>query len=1343
MVFDSRLSAKEILINSSFQSAAGSVSAFDRSDFYRFEVKGPSGAFASLSGLSADANLTLTNASGQVLSSSARAGLSAEAININLTAGTYYLEVSQGVGATTYKLNLSSNGAFANINENINWLSGDFNGDGFEDVLRQEQGAWVDGVNDVQFFLGTSNGGFQTAVNIANMSWMHGNGVNLIAGDFNGDGKTDLIRQEKGAWVDGNSDVQILTFQNGNFQVATSPLEGAIHRQGDISLQDIGKLDGNRVNLVASDFNADGRTDLLSQNKQASPDFSSTTDFMPSSDFSSTTKVMLSTGGWNFRLGRPINGALTSDNATFVARGSDLMRLETGSRVDGVDDVQFGNFFDVAAFAPPRLLPWNEVPGNQISPLPVSSSWKNTPTANFTLAVEVKPWEDAIAKAYMPNQTALGQLVSNQATNISTMGTTGRFSKYSSGGTIHWSAKTGAVVVTAEMEKIYGQVGGSGTWLGMPTGNQYAWQGGTRQNFEGGYLFQNQSVASAFRPNELPVANNDFTGDGKADILWRNGQTGENLFWQMDGTNLSALASTIAVTDKGFKIVGTADFDRDGQNDVLWHHAKTGEVVIARMNGTNLVEYRTIDTIPDMNWQVAGAADFDKDGRADIVWRNKVTGENLVWKMDNMARQSMLKLDTVADNNWQMVGFGDFNGDRQTDILWRNSATGDDLIWQMDGTTQKGGLWTDKVADKNWMVASTADFNGDGKADILWRNTATGENLLWQMDGHVRRANADVWLTKVADTAWTIAGMKETFSVASELSQTYSANGGANSWLGKAKGEQYGWNGGIRQDFDGGYLFRNAAMTKALRPNEMPFVVTGYAFTDAINRMGGLSVVGDQRDAPHVYGQGLAQNFLKGTEVSLVMQLKGSSTAHVVNGEVLKQYWIAKGPASFLGYAVSDRFEFNGGYRQNFEGGCIVVSAQGTTEVFDNAGKNRSDVLTNVFIQAFNRVGGQSVLGWKANESHAWGDGEVQNFEIDRTNRSVIMHVKGADKAYVVRGELLEKYYRAAGPASFLGYPISDEYTSDGVIMQDFEGGYMTKNEKGIFEIFDYYGKNRSDLFSSDFSWAAPVYGKPREPYVMSLPGSRNSSPTQIQLPVYSKDSNDITPQWLKDVSIRNVLQDHFKAEGRSLLRVEKYGDGYTLYFEEGPGLLIDSRGQIIGGGLGVGTAITIRAAKAAKARLESNPDYQHFVSRLGQGRSVADAGCELFLGDYSGQTVCGDGSDRDAAKGTQVYYVYSPARLEAELAFEQHDKDMNASGGSPLDLFNPKVTAAHWKLANNPYTPPAIRAAMYSLVGIQSYTQNRYPLLAKADSLLRALKNPPPASTSSGGASKSWSGYP
>jgi Calpain family cysteine protease len=129
---------------------------------------------------------------------------------------------------------------------------------------------------------------------------------------------------------------------------------------------------------------------------------------------------------------------------------------------------------------------------------------QNAVTGNFASAVVSKPWDGAIGALYTPNATQLGTLVSNQATLISPLGTTGRHSTYISGGMIQWSAKTGAVLISAAMANIYKARGDAGSWLGFATGKEYAYQGGIRQDFEGGYLFKDVNQAVALRPNQMP-----------------------------------------------------------------------------------------------------------------------------------------------------------------------------------------------------------------------------------------------------------------------------------------------------------------------------------------------------------------------------------------------------------------------------------------------------------------------------------------------------------------------------------------------------------------------------------------------------------------------------------------------------------------------------------------------------------------------------------------------------------------------------------------------------------------------------------------------------------------------
>ncbi|WP_027249134.1 M23 family metallopeptidase [Planktothrix agardhii] len=204
-----------------------------------------------------------------------------------------------------------------------NFIYGDFNGDAKTDFIRQEKGSWVDGGNDVQIFISKGDGTFQNPVNMNNMGMMNGNVANLIVGDFTGGGADDIIRQEKGNLVNGVDDTQFYTYSNGNFvKVKDVP--------------DMAAMNGNYTNLIAGDFDGNGITDLLRQEKGSW--INNTRD----------AEVYLSNGSWGFKqqtvlpdgywmngdLVNFIPGYFNADNKT------DLIRQEKGSWVDGGNDVQ-------------------------------------------------------------------------------------------------------------------------------------------------------------------------------------------------------------------------------------------------------------------------------------------------------------------------------------------------------------------------------------------------------------------------------------------------------------------------------------------------------------------------------------------------------------------------------------------------------------------------------------------------------------------------------------------------------------------------------------------------------------------------------------------------------------------------------------------------------------------------------------------------------------------------------------------------------------------------------------------------------------------------------------------
>jgi hypothetical protein len=301
---------------------------------------------------------------------------------------------------------------------------------------------------------------------------------------------------------------------------------------------------------------------------------------------------------------------------------------------------------------------------------------------------------------------------------------------------IHSSNFSGGEI-RGQVARVRGDLNGDGqsdvVWRNASTGENYLYpMNGTAILGTEGYL---RTVADL---NWKVVGIGDFDGDGKADILWRNGSTGENYVYLMEGTTIAGEGYLRTVIDQNWQVVGVGDVNGDGKADILWRNSSTGENYLYPMNGTAILGTEGyLRTVADLNWKVVGIRDFDGDGKADILWRNGSTGENYIYPMDGttiLGGEGYIR--TVADQAWQVSGVGDFDGDGRSDILWRNGSTGDNYSYPMNGTTILGSEgYIRTVTDQNWQVAALGDYSGDGKADILWRNSSTGDTYFYLMDG--------------------------------------------------------------------------------------------------------------------------------------------------------------------------------------------------------------------------------------------------------------------------------------------------------------------------------------------------------------------------------------------------------------------------------------------------------------------------------------------------------------------------------------------------------------------------------------------------------------------------------
>ncbi len=261
----------------------------------------------------------------------------------------------------------------------------------------------------------------------------------------------------------------------------------------------------------------------------------------------------------------------------------------------------------------------------------------------------------------------------------------------------------------------------------------------------------------------------DLNADGIDDVIWRDRSDGSVFTWIMDGQKI-ALSPTggysggaIEFNGKRFGIgenwllAGIADMDGNGTADLLWRDLDSGKTGTWNMNGSVLQSVTLIDEaiIVPRNWKVEGLSDTNSDGKADILWRDENTGTVSVWLLDTAAPRGLFagagkNQDNVAGVplNYKITAFKDFTGDGKADVIWSNTVESKVVIWQMDGTKFINALGNGVAGSgtrfltlpngqdlpSGYFIAGVGDFDGDKKADLLWRNTSNGYVGIWLLD---------------------------------------------------------------------------------------------------------------------------------------------------------------------------------------------------------------------------------------------------------------------------------------------------------------------------------------------------------------------------------------------------------------------------------------------------------------------------------------------------------------------------------------------------------------------------------------------------------------------------------
>ena len=211
----------------------------------------------------------------------------------------------------------------------------------------------------------------------------------------------------------------------------------------------------------------------------------------------------------------------------------------------------------------------------------------------------------------------------------------------------------------------------------------------------------------------------DFNGDGQTDILWHQADVGNIGVWLMSGTNATERRDVtnegnamLILGSSGWSIKGTGDFNGDGKIDILWHHGASGQVLVWFLDGTKYLRSEILSWQggDESGWQIKGTGDFDGDGQTDIVWHHGSDGQVAAWILHGttVVERPVFSWTAPSSTGWELKGTGDFNRDGKIDLLWHQPSTGSVGAWLLDGVSVTGSVLFSPASPANsaWQIVS-------------------------------------------------------------------------------------------------------------------------------------------------------------------------------------------------------------------------------------------------------------------------------------------------------------------------------------------------------------------------------------------------------------------------------------------------------------------------------------------------------------------------------------------------------------------------------------------------------------------------------------------------------------
>ncbi|MER5700344.1 glycoside hydrolase domain-containing protein [Micromonospora sp. NPDC002296] len=235
----------------------------------------------------------------------------------------------------------------------------------------------------------------------------------------------------------------------------------------------------------------------------------------------------------------------------------------------------------------------------------------------------------------------------------------------------------------------------------------------------------------------LPAAGfADFTGNGWADVAYRDPASGQLHVYGGNGTTLSGRVTLGAGWNGMDAIVRPGNFDRAGGEDVVAREKSTGYLWLYPGTGSGITGRVKLGAGWNSVREITPVGDLDGDGYQDLVAVQTSTGA--LWFYPGRGGTFGTRVLFAADG-WnamdELTGGADLTGDGRPDLLARETATGRLLVHP--GAAD--GFGVPLPAGTGWGgmrdLVQPGDFDRDGRPELVAVQASTGHLLRYVWDG--------------------------------------------------------------------------------------------------------------------------------------------------------------------------------------------------------------------------------------------------------------------------------------------------------------------------------------------------------------------------------------------------------------------------------------------------------------------------------------------------------------------------------------------------------------------------------------------------------------------------------